>query len=154
MYKKILVPLDGSEVAECTLEHVTAIATQCSVPEVVLLGVAEPIRTSGEIYSELGVDWVQKAQEGIYAATEAYLKKAAGKLNSEGVNARTIVLKGNAAEQILEYADKNKVDLIIMATHGSSGIVRWLLGSVTDRVLRHSSVPVLAVAPQGARKGK
>ena len=69
----------------------------------------------------------------------------------EGISARGEVVTGKAADAILDYAEKNNVDLIIMSTHGRSGISRWAFGSVADRVVRHSIAPVLLVAPAGCR---
>ena len=150
MYKKILVPLDGSEYGECSLPHVRAIATGCSVPEVVLLRVIEPIPSVG---GYLNSEWIENAGKRAEAMIEDYLARLAGTLKSEGIAASTKIAKGNAADEILTYAAKNKVDLIIMGTHGSSGIVRWVLGSVADRVVRHASMPVLVVAPATCRAG-
>jgi nucleotide-binding universal stress UspA family protein len=147
MYKRILVPLDGSEFSECGLEHVKAIATGCNVPEVVLLRVIEPIPEVGWI----STDFVKDAEKNALANADDYLAKLAETLKSEGVAIRTATISGKAADEIVDYASKNKVDLIIMSTHGSSGVVRWALGSVADRVLRHSSVPVLVAAPQACR---
>ena len=152
MYKKILAPLDGSELADCALAHVRAIASGCQVPEVVLFGVVEPIHSS-QIASELGQNWLRDANRGIRSATEDYLAKAAAKLQKEGINARTVVTEGTAADEILKYASKNKVDLIIMSSHGRSGATRWAFGSVADRVVRHATVPVLVAAAPACRAG-
>ena len=69
-------------------------------------------------------------------------------LHNSGINMRPVVLKGRSAEAIVGYADSNEVDLIIMATHGYSGVNRWVRGSVADRVLASSRVPVLLVKPR------
>ena len=82
------------------------------------------------------------------------MSQQAEKLKSQGLTARTAVVSGNPSEEILDFAGKNQVDLIIMSTHGRSGVSRWVMGSVTDRVLRHSMVPVLAVSPPGCRGGQ
>lgn len=150
MYKKILAPLDGSELGDCALAHVRAIASGCQVPEVVLFGVVEPIYSS-QIASELGQNWLRDAARGMRAANEDYLAKAAAKLQKEGINARTVVTEGTAADEILKYASKNKVDLIIMSSHGRSGPTRWAFGSVADRVVRHATVPVLVAAAPACR---
>ncbi len=150
MYKKILAPLDGSELADCALAHVRAIASSCQVPEVVLFGVVEPIHSS-QIASELGQDWLRDATKGIRTATEGYLAKTAAKLQKEGINAKTAVAEGMAADRILEYASKNRVDLIIMSSHSRSGPARWAFGSVADRVVRHATVPVLVAAAPACR---
>lgn len=151
MYQKILVPLDGSELAECALSHVKAIAVGCYVPQVILLGVVEPMLQVNQLRAELGADWVRNAEKGMRTVTEEYLTKKAAALKNDGVNASIAVAGGMAAEEILEYANKNKVDLIVMSSHGRSGVARWALGSVADRVVRHAIVPVLVAAAPACR---
>ncbi len=150
MYQKILVPLDGSEFSECVLNHVRAIATECHVPQVVLLGVAEPI--SYQVYYMVGIeDRVRDMQKETEKYVESYLSKAADSLKEDGLAVQTVVVSGRPAEEILDYANKNQVDLIIMSTHGRSGVSRWVVGSVTDKVVRHSVAPVLTISPPGCR---
>ena len=155
MYKKILVPLDGSEFSECSLEHVKAIATGCQVPEVVLLRVVEPVIPYVEAGSQQMAEQIAKelatAEKRAREEAENYLAKAVAKLKKEGIAARPTVVRGKPAEKILDYTNKNQVDLIIMSTHGRAGISRWAMGSVTDRVLRHSTIPVLIASPPGCR---
>ncbi|MFB0559201.1 MAG: universal stress protein [Dehalococcoidales bacterium] len=148
MYKKILAPLDGSKFSECSLEHVRAVAAGCKVPEVLFLMVIEPPSQP----LERGENWSREVVERGRSWAEDYLAKVAKKLKKEGIAAQTTVLTGWPADQILDYADQNKADLIIMSTHGRSGVTRWVFGSVADRVLRHSKVPVLVVPPRGCRR--
>lgn len=83
-------------------------------------------------------------------AAEHYLARLIGRVKYDDTNVTSEVLTGGrSADMINEYATKNGVDLIIMATHGRSGISRWVWGSVADRVLRSSSVPVLIVRAPG-----
>jgi len=151
MYKKILAPLDGSQLAECTLAHTRAVAKGCQVPQVVLLRVIEPIPQVADIGAELSGDWRRNAEKGAQAAAKDYLAKVADNLKKEGITAETAVVSGMPANEILDYAKKNQVDLIVMSSHGRSGITRWVLGSVADRVLRHSTAPVLLVSPASCR---
>lgn len=145
MYKKILVPLDGSEFSESVLKHVVAVSVGCSVPEVVLLTVMEPLRAMPYQAVE---DWLKKLQKEAGEAADNYLNKTAENLASQGVSGATYeLIEGEPADVILDYAAKNEVDLIIMSTHGRSGVTRWVFGSVADRVVRHSPVPVLAAPP-------
>jgi len=146
-YKRILVPLDGSELSECILEHVKVIATGCSVPEVILLRVTEPIK---HLY-EMGEDWHRDAEKRTEVAATEYLSQVAADLKQEGIAAETTVIRGQAAEEILDYVKNNQVGLVMMSTHGSSGVSRWLVGSVADRVVRHSVAPVLAASPSACR---
>ena len=147
-YKNILAPLDGSEYAECTIEHIKAIAKGCGNSEVHLLLVMEPNpagvwETTGFSFTE-----AEKKSETVF---QKYLSHMETKLKSENIDTRSVLLKGKAADSILDYAKKNEIDLIIMSTHGRSGPSRWAFGSVTDRVLRSSPVPVMAISPQGCR---
>lgn len=151
MYKKILVPMDGSELSERSLEHVKAIAKGCQVPEVVLLGVVEPIVQYGELSGFMSADWGVQAEKQTLDWLKGYLAKLSDKLSGEGINVKTAVAYGRAAEQILEYASKNNVDLVVMTTRGRSGVARWALGSVADRVVRYSVAPVLVVSPRGTK---
>lgn len=152
MYKKILAPLDGSGFSECSLEHVKTVAIGCQVPEVVLLMVVEPIKTIA--YAETSGDWVAEKEKRNQTLAENYLSKLVENLRGEGVTVQTAVVHGNPAEEILDYAKNNQVGLIVMSTHGRSGISRWAFGSVTDRVLRHSAVPVLITQPPGRIRGE
>lgn len=161
MYNRVLAPLDGSELSECSLEHLKAIATGCRVPEVVLLTVLEAIQTptwwpdeslvrTSEISAKLEKIWKQRHQKA-----EEYLTTIAENLKKTGVAARTVTLEKTEDQQvaalILDYAQKNNFDLIVMSTHGRSGISRWSFGSVADKVVRSSTVPVMTIAPKGCR---
>lgn len=152
MYKKMLVPLDGSGFSECSLAHVKAIAKGCGVPEVVLLRVVEPIIPPA--YEDANIDWAKwmvNAEKRARKEAEDYLSQIADSLKKDGVVAKTAVVSGQPAEAILDYTERNKTDVIVMSTHGRSGVTRWVLGSVADRVLRHSVAPVLIVSPAGCR---
>ena len=144
MYKKILIPLDGSELAECVLPHVIAIAKGCGVGEVVLLEVMENMPTWAA--AEIDFDAVQKANIGV---AKEYLAKVQAQLSKEGLKVRSEVLTGRPAEVISEFAHKNAVDLVAVATHGRSGMSRWVFGSVADKLVRSLSIPVLLIRPRG-----
>jgi nucleotide-binding universal stress UspA family protein len=148
MYKKILAPLDGSELSECTLAHLEAVATGCHVAEVVLLRVTEPIPSA---YAEAIQDIVREGEEKAKQYAADYLAGIAGRLKKEGIAVETVVIHGRPADVILDYAKKDDVDLIVMSTHGRSGVSRWVLGSVADRVVRHAAAAVLTVPPAGCR---
>ena len=156
MYQKILVPLDGSELAECTLAHVGAIATGCQVPEVVLLRVVETaipsyIEAGSQQMAEQIAKDLANAKREAQQEAEDYLAKAVANLKNEGITARPVAVRGNPAEKILDYAKENQVDLIVMSTHGRAGVARWVIGSVADRIVRHSTVPVFMIPPAGCR---
>jgi nucleotide-binding universal stress UspA family protein len=144
MYRKMLVPLDGSELAECVLPHVKAIARGCSIGKVVLLRVVEPIPP--ETPPALDFEALQKA--GMKAA-EYYLAEIKAKLGKEGFKVEAKVLTGKPAETITDFTQREKVDLIALATHGRSGISRWVFGSIADKLVHSSSIPVLLIRPKG-----
>ena len=152
MYKKIMVPMDGSELAECVLPHVQTIAGARGVQTVVFVQVVEslslapPWRGDTRLFTEEEMKQVDAKSK---AFTESYLEKLVSGLDYGKVAIQKEVLVGRAAEQLAEYAGKNDIDLIIVATHGRSGVSRWVWGSVADRLLRSAEVPVLMVRPPG-----
>ncbi len=148
MYKKILVPLDGSKDSECIIDHVRFIAKSCGVTEVVLLRVVESITRAANV-TYLGSTTVRDAEQKAKAAAEEYLSSVADGLRPHCGGVKTAVLEGDPASVILDYSSENGVDLIAMSTHGTSGLTRWAVGSVTERVMRHSTVPLLSVLPAG-----
>jgi len=151
MYKKILAPLDGSSYSEFSLDHVKTIARGCAVPEVVLLRVVEPIQaTDMAAFTQTGIDIMPYMNE-VEAAAKSYIEKMAVDLQKEGLQAKGISTVGRAADTILSYIDQNGVDLVVMSTHGRSGINRFFMGSVADKVVRHSKAPVLLISPPGTR---
>ncbi|MFO7996289.1 MAG: universal stress protein [Dehalococcoidia bacterium] len=148
MYQKMLVPLDGSKLAECVLPHVKSIASGCGIKEVVLLRVVEP--TPPEAPPAMDFEAVQKAA---LKAAEEYLAKIRAELSKEGLDVEAKVLTGRPAETIADFAQHNKVDIVAIATHGRSGISRWVFGSVADRLVRSLSAPVLLIRPSGCESG-
>ncbi len=156
MYKKILVPLDGSELAECVLPYVAAIAKGCQAINVIFMRVVEPVHIpgSGEYdgYIFNSKDW-QRMETALRVAAEHYLSQLLNCVKYDGAKTQSAVISGRAAESIAEYAGKNGVDLITISTHGRSGIGRWVRGSVADKVLCSTSVPVLMVRAPGCDSG-
>lgn len=149
MYEKILVPLDGSKESECIIDHVRLIAKSCGVPEVVLLRVVESFSPSSISY--IGEATARNVEQKAKTAAEEYLSYVADGLRTHCSSVKTAVLEGDPASVILDYATENGVDLIAMSTQGASGLTRWTVGSVTERVMRHSTVPLLSVLPAGHR---
>jgi nucleotide-binding universal stress UspA family protein len=138
MYKKILVPLDGSETAEQIIPHIEALNSNGS--EVHLLRVAMAHTLPGVDPTEAQVEVVKEAED--------YLKEIEGTLRDKGKNVESHVRYGYPAEEILDHTEHQKFDLVVMTTHGRSGVGRWLLGSVAEKVVRNSPVPVLVVRAQ------
>jgi nucleotide-binding universal stress UspA family protein len=142
---RILVPLDGSPVAEQILPSVVSVA-QAMSGELILFQV--PIaHVSGWMTGE----WYLPIQGVLDTAEEdahAYLSTVAGRLKEQGLDVATATEIGSVADCIVEYAEVNHVDLIAMCTHGRTGLARWALGSVADRVLRAGGKPILLVRAQ------
>ncbi|MFH1002582.1 MAG: universal stress protein [Chloroflexota bacterium] len=154
MYQKILVPLDGSELAECVLPHVKAIAGGCRVADVVLARVVEPpVFIGGDDYT-LTADQMRKIEAEARATAKKYISKVVSQLKLNGVSVKgEVIIGGRPADMLAEYANKNGVDLGVVATHGRSVISRWVWGSVADRIMRSSCVPVLMVRAPGCMPG-
>ena len=145
MYRKILVPLDGSELAEKALVEAEQLARMLG-SEIILFEVVPfmPIYGSPELVTPLIVDEKQKE------SVEAYLAKVAGGLKQKGFNVSSMVKTGQqVALEIIDFAKERGVDLIIMCTHGRSGITRWVLGSVTLKVLTRAETPILLIRAKG-----
>lgn len=150
MYKKVLVPLDGSELAECVLFHVKNLVKEGSVGEVTLFNIVKVNAPWAELYGE-NFD-INKMREAFFASARKYLSKIESQLNSEGIKAKTETLEANSpAYKITEYAQENGIELIIMGTHGYTGMKKLILGSVASGVLNSSSVPVLLIRPESCR---
>lgn len=139
-YKKILVPLDGSEVSEAILPEIEKLATAFEAT-ISLLRVAYVHPVVYQDPTELQVAATRHAEE--------YLRGIEEQLKAKGFEVESHVRYGNDAEEILDHCSENGVDLIAMCTHGRSGVKRWLLGSVAEKVLRHGIKPVLLVRCPG-----
>ncbi len=149
MYNKILIPLDGSALAEKALIHAKALAKGCGSAAIDLMFVVQPLDTTvTEPYTDKDREFFSQSDQKAEDLGNRYLSKVAEDLKKDGITAKNIVLLGRPAERILDYVEKNAVDLIVMTTHGRSGLVRWALGSVAERVIKTSTVPVIIVRPK------
>ena len=156
MYKKVLVPLDGSELAECSLNHVKNLAKDGSIGEVILLHVVVIELPLLDINGEdggIGQSFDYKAfRDAHLKKSHNYLAGMQAKLSAEGIKVRAESIEANRPAQfITDYAGKNGVDMIVIATHGYTGIKSVLLGSVAFKVLHESHVPVLLIRPEACR---
>jgi nucleotide-binding universal stress UspA family protein len=145
-----LVPLDGSDLAECMLSHLKSLLKEGSVGEVTLLNIVAIDIPWAELESgHFNFDALRKQ---IFSSSKEYLAKVESRLSSEGIKATTESVEANRpAETIVDYAKKKGMELIIMATHGHTGFKRLLLGSVASGVLHQSSIPVLLIRPEACR---
>jgi nucleotide-binding universal stress UspA family protein len=153
MYKKILVPLDGSKLAECALPHAEGLAKGCSdVAEIVLVSVTERVqgyRPISDASQPMGERLAPEAIGKKERQAKRYLDRIAKAIEAKGIRVQTEVLLGNPAEEITIYSEHPGCDIIVMSSHGRSGPSRWAHGSVADKVLRSSRVPVLMVIAPG-----
>lgn len=146
MYSKILVPLDGSDVAECVLPHVEALAAANQAVAVTFLYVVQPLDTPMVEHK-----FKSQIESEAKSAAEHYLKNLISKLEYKE-KAHGEVILGKAAEGIVDYAAENKMGLVLMSSHGLSGISRWISGSITDKVLHESKVPILRINASASRE--
>jgi nucleotide-binding universal stress UspA family protein len=152
MYQKVLVPLDGSDLAECTLIHVESLSKDGSVGEVTLLNIVKVDIPWADMHSGKTFD-IDKMRKTLFVASRKYLAKAASRLRSKGVKVKTKALDANRpAYAIMDYAQKSGMDLIVIATHGHTGFMKLMMGSVAFGVLQESHVPVLLIRPESCRK--
>jgi nucleotide-binding universal stress UspA family protein len=153
MYKKIMVPLDGSKLAECVLPHAEALAKWGRVQTIMFVRVVEPVKQPNVGEYVLSEQEIAKINAEQKAAAEKYLEQLKDLIHLGSIQTRWEVLMGKVDETLVDYANKNAVDLIIIATHGRSGVSRWIWGSVADRVLRSACVPVLMIRGPGCVPG-
>lgn len=156
-YQHILLPLDGSELAAGALPHAEALATLAKARLVLLqvvpstamiasetaaaspglgLPTVDPFVTSGQL---------ETIEETIASEANTNLGSVATALRANSLQVDTVILQGSPADAILTYAKNEHIDLIVMATHGRTGIARALFGSVAESVLHHATCPVLLV---------
>lgn len=144
MFERVLVPLDGSELAEAILPQVRRILLHKDA-EVLLVRAVQVPANAGPEAVEL--------PDILRAQASRYLGGVAKALGAQGARVRTLARAGDAAAVVLDVAAEEKATLVAMSTHGRTGLARWVRGSVAEKVLRASGVPLLALrsfpAPAG-----
>ena len=156
MYSKVLVPLDGSDVSERALAHAQSVAEALGARVYLLQVISlsheyEASRDAGgESPSavEYSLDLAREITAGRQARAQTYLEEVASRLESQGIRVETAVRQGLTLENITQFVEENGIDLIVMSTHGRGYFQRFMVGSVTDRVIRSSHVPVVAIPPE------
>ena len=138
MYDEILVPTDGSPASDAAITHAIDLAERYDARLHALYVVDGAAYSTLEAGSEIVLEALES--EGKEAT-----KRVAQAATDAGVDSETVVTSGTAYRSIIDYAEENDIDMIVMGTHGRKGIDRYLLGSVTERVVRTSDVPVLTV---------
>jgi nucleotide-binding universal stress UspA family protein len=146
MYRKVLVPLDGSELAECALPEVMKLVRGGIVGEVILLNVVD----IPSLWVAEGLD-VMKLKNALLVKSQDYLSDVQSRLSREGLNVMDVVMEGKTAQTIVDYSRENAVDLLVLATHGYTGMKQLMFGSVALRVLHDAHVPVLLIRPESCR---
>ncbi|MFC1934698.1 universal stress protein [Chloroflexota bacterium] len=145
MYNHIMVPLDGSELAECVLPHVEAISSGCSVVRVTLARIIPPFHLHDYAEEKLPHKERERLENQGKENAGKYLENIAKQLKIKGIQAETVVLAGSTVPELVDYTSKNDVGPIVISTHGRSGFSELFLGSTADKLLQSSRVPVLMV---------
>ncbi len=143
MYRKMLVPLDGSELAETVCTYAKELAGRMDI-DVVLLHVSDP-SVHGMVTMETA--YIDHMTEIVKRQVAEVQKNTAQAGKSKQVKVTGELLVGYAAEEILKYADENTIDLIVLASHGRSGLKRWTIGSVASKVMGATKIPVWLIKP-------
>jgi nucleotide-binding universal stress UspA family protein len=152
MYRKVLVPLDGSKLAECAMDQVKIMVKEGFAEEVTLLNVVKIDDPYPEL-SRYGKNFdINAMRKALFASARKYLADVEARLGAEGVRVKTEVVEADGpAPAITDYAQKNGMEMIVIATHGYTGMKKLMLGSVALSVLHDSHVPVLLIRPQACR---
>jgi nucleotide-binding universal stress UspA family protein len=142
---QILIPLDGSNIGQAALDHIEHVARKTRAA----INLIQVISTSGSMEASLlgNANW-DSFFKAMRKAASDYLESLVEELKGHGISAKYDILIGNPAAEIIEYARKNKADLIAMSTHGRTGLARWVLGSTADKVLHGAGMPMWLVRPQ------
>lgn len=167
MFERILVPLDGSELAEAVLPYVEDIARRRET-ELILLRVVPvpqdatiasifqpsmslPGTADDEVLARHPI-YREQEIESLRSETERSLARAKERLGQVVSKVRVEVTIGRPARKIVDFAEREEVDLIVISSHGRTGFGRWVFGGVADRVLRATTIPVLLIRPPGIKK--
>jgi len=160
MFKRLLVPLDGSRFGSRALRYATEIAQRFGA-EVILIRVIRPTTPviaagthgiASPVESEIAVQAALEADKRNAARAKRYLRDKVRSIRSRHTKASYQVAIGDPAQSIMEFSKKEKIDLVVMTTHGKSGLKRAIMGSIADVVIRESGKPVLVIRPQTSSK--
>jgi nucleotide-binding universal stress UspA family protein len=151
VYQRILVPHDGSSFAERVIPHVTELAQRFNAELILFEVIPAPnpalyaADAEAGIAADLAVQEIEEAQDELRVSGQARLESLVSSLAAQGIRASYNVVDGDPAHEINAFARANQIDLIAMTSHGRTGLVRAILGSVSDLVLREATTPVLIV---------
>ncbi|MFZ1042202.1 MAG: universal stress protein [Anaerolineales bacterium] len=144
MYKRILVPLDGSPLAEAILPHAEVIAKAMEAEIILLYVIPGPAAEFSVDPHTIAIDVLQDAE----AEMKIYLKNECSKVEKEGFRVTYLIREGIVVDTILDVAQVMQANMIAMSTHGRTGALRLLFGSVTEGVVHQSPLPVLVIRPK------
>lgn len=156
-YQRMLVPLDGSERAASALVHAESLAKLAHaqlvlvqvIPSAAMLVSETAVGSSGmglpTVDPFVSASQYESIEQTLAEGAKTALDEAAAPLLANGVQVETVILKGSPAESIIAYAREFNIDMIVMSTHGRSGLARLVYGSVAESVLHHAPCPVLLV---------
>jgi len=177
VYKKVLVPLDGSKLSEVVLPHLEEVAKGCSIPEIVLVSVTDrrAVNVAVEEFTDTphilleetpeqydpGKERIKEpldrnltvtAQKKVIIgklgrSAEIYLKKIAAGLAKNGFNTSINVLVGDPVKEIVKFANNEGIDLIVMTSWGKHGLSKWSVANVAEKIFRQVSIPMMLVKP-------
>lgn len=136
MYDAILFPTDGSEGSEIALDHALDLAGDQDAT-LHVLHVVETISPGASLHDMIA--------DRMTAQAEELVESVARRVQEREVDVETAVLEGEPAATIVEYADAEGIDVIVMPTHGRPTLTKAILGSVTDKVVRTGTVPVVVI---------
>ena len=135
-FKNVLLPLDGSKEAEQRLEGAISLV-KSTKGELILLHVIETV--------SIGRQNRENEFDSLKRSSEKYLNKIKARVESEGVKVKAVIVRGSPAKEICKYAARDEVEIVLVSPHGTGGILDWAIGSVADKVTRHSPKPVLVM---------
>ena len=153
MYDRILVPLDGSKLAERILPYATLLSRTFGTRIELLRAVSPPSMVSDGSYAEIANLPHRMAPSDLVEYASKYTKGVEDNLTSSGMAATSTTELGNPADVIAEHAAKEPNTLVAMSTHGRTGMARWVMGSVTDKVVHQIDQPMLVVRPDLDKPG-
>ncbi len=155
-YKKIMIATDGSDCSNLAIDKGIELARLSggTVYAVYVMSTAYLFDMDGGAYSSVGTNpyWasIRKALKNQGQQAVDYIKNLG---EAKGINVQSILLEGNPSEELIRYANEEKMDIVIMGTHGKIGVNRMLMGSVAGNLVRHSKIPVMVVGKKACSLG-
>ena len=147
MFKRILVCLDGTPLAEQMISYATEVAGKFRAT-IVLLQVLQVPSSLAAASAQGAESVIEEEMKRLAYESSTYLEGLAAPLRGHKIKVETVTLEGMPGDAIVDYAKQNAIDLIAIATHGRQNLGRLVFGSVADHVMRNTTIPVLTVKPR------